>query len=371
MDWPAAEALLAPLAPWFEAERRALPWRALDLDAPHPDPFAVLVSELMLQQTQVATVIPYFLRWMERFPDAQTLAESPEEDVLKHWEGLGYYRRARHLHATAQRLARDGWPPSPEGLLGLPGLGPYTAAAIASIAFQWPAPALDGNAFRVLARLLGLPADPRIHARSLQAWLQPALRQLGPSRMTQAVMELGATLCTPSKPWCEACPVAPACAARRMGATAQIPPPRSRPKPKEARLVLLAIEADGAWLLRPPASRGLLAGLWQWPALPHPEEPQRPPASAWEGARARTFEGWVQVYTHRREQIRPVHLRLETPRPAPSGWAWVPTADLIHLPFGRRDQRLWALVTGSPSVPMETPGALEAGLLANLFGAEG
>ncbi|HNX95877.1 MAG TPA: hypothetical protein PKL14_12030, partial [Holophaga sp.] len=148
---PDASALLAPLAIWFDAHRRDLPWRAEQLDIPHPDPYAVLVSELMLQQTQVATVIPYFNRWMARFPDPQTLAQASDEDIHRHWQGLGYYRRAAHLKAAAIELAQHGWPQDFRGLERLPGVGPYTAAALASIAFLKPEPALDGNAFRVLA----------------------------------------------------------------------------------------------------------------------------------------------------------------------------------------------------------------------------
>src|SRR5664279_2860038 len=190
MVWPSSTDLLAPLAPWFDRVRRALPWRALDLDLPHPDPYAVLVSELMLQQTQVATVIPYFTRWLEEFPTPQILAAAQNDAIHKAWEGLGYYRRARYLKAASDSVAAEGWPGDLEGLAGLPGLGPYTAAALGTIAFQWPTPALDGNAFRVLARLLLIEGDPRSWAAELRSWLAPALEAHGPSRLTQALMEL-------------------------------------------------------------------------------------------------------------------------------------------------------------------------------------
>ncbi|HEU4950720.1 MAG TPA: hypothetical protein VFT46_02155, partial [Holophagaceae bacterium] len=227
MDWPASPALLAPLAPWFEAVRRPMPWRAADLGAPHPDPYAVLVSELMLQQTQVATVIPYFERWMAAFPTPAALAAASEEAVHKAWEGLGYYRRCRFLKAAAAEIAATGWPADLEGLSALPGLGPYTAAAVGSIAFQWPSPALDGNAFRVLARLLLIEGDPKAGAPALRAWLAPALAAHGPARMTQALMELGATVCQPT-PKCGTCPVAGSCRAREAGRTAEIPPVAKR-----------------------------------------------------------------------------------------------------------------------------------------------
>ena len=209
MPWPDSALLLAPLAPWFEQVKRRLPWRAEDLDRPH-DPYAVLVSEIMLQQTQVATVIPYFQRWMLRFPDLAALAAAGADEVHGSWAGLGYYRRARNLQLAAGILAREGWPADLEGLLALPGLGPYTAAALAAQAFQWPTPALDGNAFRVTARLLALDGDPRRAAAELRAWLRPALAAHGPSRLTQAIMELGASLCAP-QPHCSACPLQSAC----------------------------------------------------------------------------------------------------------------------------------------------------------------
>ena len=169
MPWPPSEQLLAALAPWFDAARRDLPWRAADLDARHPDPYAVLVSELMLQQTQVATVIPYFHRWMARWPTAGALAAASEEEVHKAWEGLGYYRRARLLQAAARVVSEQGWREDLQGLKEIPGLGDYTAAAVAAQAFQRPEPALDGNAFRVLARVLGLEGDPKDGAAELRA----------------------------------------------------------------------------------------------------------------------------------------------------------------------------------------------------------
>lgn len=352
MSWPNASDLLAPLAPWFDRARRDLPWRARDLDAPHPDPYAVLVSELMLQQTQVATVVPYFARWMERFPTAQSLAEAEEDAVHKAWEGLGYYRRARFLKAAAGSIAAEGWPGDLEGLTGLPGLGPYTAAAVGSIAFQWPTPALDGNAFRVLARLLLLEGDPKERAAELRAWLRPALAALGPSRLTQGVMELGATVCQPV-PACARCPLNPSCAARLAGRTAEIPPAAKRAKPKASALWLLAFEAQGRFLLHAPAAKGLLAGLWRWPTVEALAVPSRPPAPGDPSILA--WPGWTQVYTHRREAVSPLRLRLERPFPAAEGLHWVPQSDLSALPLGKRDQRLRDLLNAAGEEPLEIP----------------
>lgn len=370
MAWPPSDHLLAPLAPWFDAHRRDLPWRAADLDAPHPDPYAVLVSELMLQQTQVATVLPYFGRWMERWPDVRALASASEEDVHKAWEGLGYYRRARLLHAAAKAVATQGWPRDLEGLKTLPGLGEYTAAAVAAQAFQQPEPALDGNVFRVAARLLALEDDPRTRARELRTWLRPALSILGPSRMIQALMELGATLCGPL-PRCGDCPLYGACEARRLGATERIPPAAKRAAPRESEFTLVAAEAEGRWLVGEPKARGLLAGLWRWPAVADPGPAQEPgparaaePRAAFASVEARAFEAWTQVYTHRRERVRPLHLRLPVPFPAPAGFHWVDAARLAALPMGRRDGRLRDLLgTGLGERPLD----LEvAGLLLRL-----
>src|SRR5512133_1012900 len=278
MSWPTAVDLLAPLAPWFDSARRDLPWRARDLDAAHPDPYAVLVSELMLQQTQVATVIPYFTRWMKQFPNPEVLAEADEDTLHKAWEGLGYYRRARFLKAAVGSIAAEGWPGDLEGLTGLPGLGPYTAAAVGSIAFQWPAPALDGNAFRVLARLLLIEGDPKVRATDLRAWLAPALAVHGPSRLTQALMELGATVCSPA-PNCGACPLADRCLAYLANRTGEIPPVAKRAKPKASSLWLVAMEAEGHVLLHTPAAKGLLAGRRRWMRKRSPPSTAQRPSS--------------------------------------------------------------------------------------------
>lgn len=365
MDRTDAAALLAPLAPWFDAVRRDLPWRARDLDAPHPDPYGVLVSEIMLQQTQVATVIPYFERWMARFPDAAALAAAEDDDVHALWAGLGYYRRARNLQAAARAIAAGGFPRDLAGLLELPGLGPYTAAAVAAQAFQAPEPALDGNAFRVTARLLGLREDPRRRAAELRAWLVPALRAHGPSRMTQAIMELGATLCVPA-PRCASCPVAAGCEARRLGLQGEIPPAQPRAKVTEVELVLAAIRGRDGWLLRPPAAKGLLAGLWSWPstAVSTQEGAAETPAPfGWE---ATVLPGWVQVYTHRRETIRP--LVAEAPAlEAPPGLSWIPGDRLAALPMGKRDQRLRSLLDGPRA--LLPPSGHDWRALADLLGA--
>lgn len=352
MPWPASTDLLAPLAPWFDRVRRDLPWRALDLDVPHPDPYAVLVSELMLQQTQVATVIPYFTRWLEEFPTPQLLAEAEDDAIHKAWEGLGYYRRARFLKAASASVASEGWPGDLEGLSELPGLGPYTAAALGAIAFQWPTPALDGNAFRVLARLLLIEGDPKVRAATLRSWLAPALKAHGPSRLTQALMELGATVCLPM-PICGACPLSAQCAARQAGRTGEIPPVAKRAQPKASTLWLVAIEAEGHVLLHPPAAKGLLAGLWRWPTFDQASMPPQPTAHSPQSITA--WPGWTQVYTHRREAVSPVHLLLTTRFVPDEGLSWVPRRELRGLPLGKRDQRLRDLLEMPGQTPLVAP----------------
>lgn len=349
---PEASALLAPLAVWFETHRRVLPWRALDLDQPHPDPYAVLVSELMLQQTQVVTVVPYFERWMGSLPTIRALAEAPEQQIHKLWEGLGYYRRARFLRAAAQTIHERGWPSDMEGLLALPGLGPYTAAAVASIVFQWPEPALDGNAFRVLARLLAIQEDPKNRAVELRAWLRPALAAHGPSRMTQAIMELGATHCA-KRAQCGACPLASNCRGLAEEIVDRIPPVAPKAKVQSVEITLIATKADGHYLVNAPASIGLLAGLWSWPFQAEPERQSLKAAESVLGYRAavaRTFEGWTQVYSHRREQVTPLVMESERAFPAQENQRWVSAQELQALPMGRRDQRLRDLVLSGESV---------------------
>lgn len=358
-----SDAFLAPLAPWFERVRRELPWRARDLDAPHPDPWAVLVSEVMLQQTQVTAVVPFFLRWMARFPAPACAAEADPDEVHKLWEGLGYYRRARNLQACAAALATSGWPTDLPGLLALPGLGPYTAAAVAAIAFQRPEAALDGNAFRLLARLLALPEDPRGKAGALRVWLRPALASHGPSRMTQAVMELGATLCGPGTPRCGNCPLSDRCAARQRGIQATLPVTPPRRPPRELDLLLAAVGAEGHWLLHRPATRGLLAGLWSWPRLEAPGPSAPADGSAPQQQEIGTWEGWTQAYTHRRERVQPLLLRLSRRFQAAEGLAWIPEEALEGLPMGRRDQRLRDLL-GQPPREGGAPEGLAALLAA-------
>ena len=265
---PLRRALLAH----YDRERRDLPWRG------ETDPYRVLVSEVMLQQTRVETVKGYSGSWLRRFPDLESLAAAETDEVLKAWEGLGYYRRARNLHRAARVLReraereygdasrRSGisLPSSAEALRTLPGIGEYTAGAVASIAFGEAVPAVDGNARRVLARLRDVTAPKGAWLRKEAAALVDPER---PGDWNQALMELGATLCAPTRPACGRCPLGVWCAARANGTQEQRPAP-SRKRTVPRKLVTLAVIAHGSRVMvarRPP--HGLLGGMWAFPEI--------------------------------------------------------------------------------------------------------
>src|SRR5262247_2579226 len=255
------------LLAWYDRHRRRLPWRALPGET--PDPYRVWLSEIMLQQTTVTAVAPYFERFTQRWRDVQALAAAPLDDVLKLWAGLGYYARARNLHACAKAVVeRHGghFPASEAELAMLPGIGPYTAAAIAAIAFDAPAAAVDGNVERVVARLHAIEQElpaAKAEIRRLTQRLVPAQRA---GDFAQALMDLGATICTPKKPACALCPWMAACAARRRGDPETFP--RKAPK-AQGRLrrgaAFVVVRSDGFVLLRSRPPTGLLGGMTEVP----------------------------------------------------------------------------------------------------------
>jgi A/G-specific adenine glycosylase len=260
------------LLAWYRAYRRDLPWR-VRLDAKEdarPDPYHVLVSEAMLQQTQVATVVPYFLRFIQRFPTLTDLADAPEQDVLRLWQGLGYYSRASRLRETAKIVVRQHGghlPRTVPELLQLPGIGRYTAGAIASLAFEQQAPILDGNVTRVLCRLDGIEQDPR-SSPALRESLWDRARQILPHEQigdfNSALMELGATVCAPRAPQCALCPVQPHCSALARGAQQRIPPAAPVRKKTLERRWTLCIGRGQRWLIEQRPRQGRWAGLWQF-----------------------------------------------------------------------------------------------------------
>jgi A/G-specific adenine glycosylase len=247
----------------YDARRRDLPWRG------ESDPYRVWVSEVMLQQTRVETVVPYYKEWVERFPDLESLASADEEEVLRLWQGLGYYSRARNL-LDAARVIRERYqgeiPSSASGLRALPGVGEYTSGAVASIAFGEVVPAVDGNVRRVLSRLFDLPDPSPAELTELAGSLVDPLR---PGDFNQALMELGAVTCKPTSPDCSSCPLSGRCLARRRGTQADRPLRKSRrPIPKtQAVVVVASAEVDGAlrFLFRKRPPQGLLAGMWEFP----------------------------------------------------------------------------------------------------------
>jgi A/G-specific adenine glycosylase len=277
------QASVGALLGWFAQNARDLPWRRT------LDPYAIWISELMLQQTQVKTVVPYWERWLRELPDVPTLATARPEKVLKLWEGLGYYTRARNLQKAAQHIvAQHGgkFPADFAGLLSLPGIGRYTAGAISSIAFNHPNPILDGNVIRVLTRLFGLRDNPREKAANARLWdlagqlvttaakvplptLPDHLRALSGScsALNQSLMELGATLCTPRQPSCLACPLSAKCVARRKGLTGELPNLGERARTTAREFIALVVEHRSKFLVRQRPAGIVNAHLWEFPNI--------------------------------------------------------------------------------------------------------
>src|SRR6056297_1543977 len=315
---------------WYDSHARALPWRvppAERMAGLHPDPYRVWLSEVMLQQTTVAAVKAYFERFTTLWPTVTDLAAAPDAQVMGEWAGLGYYARARNLLKCARAVAAEHgstFPDTRAGLMALPGIGPYTAAAIAAIAFDRPEVVVDGNVERVMARLhdihTPLPkAKPELTEAA--AHLTPEAR---PGDYAQAVMDLGATICTPRSPACGLCPWMRACAGRAAGVAAQLP----AKAPKKARPLRLghayvARRSDGAWLLERRAESGLLGGMLGWPGSDWTETPEPAPPldAAWRdtGAEAR------HTFTHFHLRLR-VHVAEVGPDAAPARGDFMPPA---------------------------------------------
>jgi A/G-specific adenine glycosylase len=259
--------LAAKLLPWYRRARRQLPWRAV---GKAPDPYRVWLSELMLQQTRVEAVVPYFVRFIERFPDVRRLAAATEPEVLAHWAGLGYYSRARALHRAARIVVdeRNGrFPEDVESWMTLPGVGRYTAGAIVSIAFGKPAPILDGNVARVLTRLYGLRGDPRSAPLNRELWSLASriLPRRSISDFNQALMELGALICAPRSPRCLVCPLRQECVARREGLQHRLPELRARAKTTPVLMGAAVVEENGRILFYRRTRTKLLRDFWELP----------------------------------------------------------------------------------------------------------
>ena len=352
------------LLAWYRKHKRDLPWRR------NKDPYRIWVSEIMLQQTRVETVIPYYHRFMEQFPTVEALADAPEEQVLKAWEGLGYYSRARNLQAAVREVKEDYGgvvPDDPEAVRALKGVGPYTAGAILSIAYDRPEPAVDGNVMRVLSRFFLLEED--IAKPSARSSIEKLARSLIPAGaagdFNQALMELGATVCTPKSPQCLICPVMERCGARLEGRVDELPvKSKAKPPRPETRAAALVTDGAGRLLIRRRPAEGLLAGLWELPHVALPDGNREPATaaavppvsaeaagfpSASAAALARGLaeadglrvipEAWLtdaeHTFSHLRWEMRVFRCRPAEGSPAelPPGYAWMGAGEEKRYPF--------------------------------------
>jgi A/G-specific adenine glycosylase len=328
----------ADLLAWYDRHRRAMPWRAAKGE--RPDPYRVWASEIMLQQTTVTAVKPYFERFMARFPTVTDLAAAPSEEVMQAWAGLGYYSRARNLHACAKAVVgehRGRFPDTESGLLALPGIGPYTAGAVAAIAFDRPAAAVDGNVERVMTRLFAIEAlmpgaKPLIRERVL-AMLPPER----PGDFAQALMDLGATICTPRNPACGLCPWREPCLAREAGTQESFP----RKAPKKAGVTrygaaFVLEREDGAILVRTRPEKGLLGGMAEVPTSDWRSDYEldgamqdAPVVTRWRPLAERVRH----VFTHFPLELTIFVAQAPRSMSAPSGMRFTPRARLREEPF--------------------------------------
>jgi len=341
IESPRAEPLLSqpdggPLLRWYDANRRDLPWRRTK------DPYAIWVSEVMLQQTQVATVIPYWERWLARFPTVESLAAADEQDALSLWQGLGYYRRCRLLLQGSRWVEKHGLPTDAEGWLAVPGVGRYTAGAIASISQNDPAALVDGNVERVYARVAGDDASGPALNRNAWVWAETELYRPRPGDWNQALMELGATVCKPVKPDCTKCPLEGQCVARQTWRVDELPTKSAKPKTIQLRHAVWVPVFEGRLGLRQIPDGLWWQGMWEFPradALPDPEVPE---------LRDLVGSGWRQdvgvvrhAVTHHRITIEVSLVRCDEPR---AGLRWVTPDEFAALPVPTPQRRVYRLV---------------------------
>lgn len=343
---PIAEQLLN----WYKTHARDLPWRG------HPDPYAVWVSEIMLQQTRVDTVIPYFERWMAAFPTIQSLADASQQEVLKLWEGLGYYSRARNLHRAADMVIKTyggNLPGEPRELMKLPGIGHYTSAAIASIAFGKDEAALDGNIRRVLARLFNIDVPARSTDGENQLWVlaESILPQGNAGDHNQALMDLGAVICTPRSPDCPNCPVADHCQAYELGIQEERPVMEKKTVIPHFTVTAAVLQQDGKILIAQRPQDGLLGGLWEFPGG------KQEPGETLEACLSREiseeldveikvgalFGTYQHAYTHFRITLHAFHCQITGGKLQPtehSDVQWVTPAMMNDFPMGKIDREI-------------------------------
>lgn len=363
-DFPARR-----LIQWYESQQRDLPWRRTD------DPYHIWVSEIMLQQTQVDTVIPYYHRFLSRFPDIESLAKADRQQVLKSWEGLGYYSRARNLQDAARTVMEKfngKLPDSIDDLRSLKGIGPYTSAAISSIAWQQPYAAVDGNVIRVLSRYFGITDDTRSSRtqRQIQELADQCLDEERPGDYNQAVMELGAMVCRPKNPECGECPLSAGCIAYKMAATDQIPyKSPTREVPHHQVVVGLIVRDDGKLLIALRPEEKMLGGLWEFPGGKQRDGEDLRGALKRElkeelgvdtevGPR---FMSLRHAYSHFRITLHAFWCRLshggQKPEPLTSSEIrFVEVGDLDHYPFPQANRRLIdKLTNGGLAADLQKP----------------
>lgn len=327
-----------PLLAWYDAHRRDLPWRRTS------DPYAVWVSEVMLQQTQVATVIPYWHRWLERFPTVESLAAADEQDALAMWQGLGYYRRCRFLLDGARFVAAHGLPTDAEGWQRVPGVGRYTAGAISSIAQRFPAALVDGNVERVFARVAGDESVGPALTKNAWAWAERHLYRARPGDWNQALMELGATVCKPVKPDCTRCPLEGRCVARQTWRVEELPRREEKRATVQLRHAVWVPVFEGQYGVRQIPEGLWWQGMWEFPradALPEREIPE---------LRALVGPGWLQdagslrhTVTHHRIAIDVSVVRCET---RSSELRWENERSLEEVPMPAPQRKILKLIRG-------------------------
>jgi A/G-specific adenine glycosylase len=319
------------LLKWYRKNRRDLPWRRTK------DPYAIWVSEIMLQQTTVEAVIPFYERFLKRFPTAKALASGSEEEVLRLWSGLGYYSRARNLHKAAGMIA--ALPGTVEELRKLPGIGRYTAGAIASIAFGKRAPILDGNVVRVLSRVFAIREDPKSSAGQKAFWgmAEQVLPHKHCGDFNQAVMELGATVCSPENPSCLLCPITADCRARKMGRPEEFPNGKKKGEYREIRMAAAVVRKEDKILFVRRPQKGLLRGMWE---LPMVEGDFRDLGKHWPVGVARALPMVRHSLLNRRLKISPFLCDIREAAPWPCAHRWTPLSEADSLPMSSMNRKI-------------------------------
>lgn len=325
-----------PLLSWYDREKRDLPWRHTS------DPYAIWVSEIMLQQTQVSTVIPYWNRWMQRFPTVRSLAEADEQEILAHWQGLGYYRRCRLLQQGARFVVEHGLPTRMSEWLKVPGVGRYTAGAIASIALSEPVPLVDGNVERVYARLAGDDAAGKVLHDAAWKWAELNVYSERPGDWNQALMELGATVCRPNSPNCRECPLSGQCVALSASRVEELPAKVAKTKAVQLRhLVCVPLCGDEVGLRQIPAGQWW-EGMWEFPRF------EVAPGAESADLQQLVGTGWLESagafrhsVTHHRIQVEVSYLSFEEKL---DSLRWVRLSDLPEVPMPAPQRKALSMV---------------------------